>query len=88
MTNQTATVLMDIEQALEAMENSLPVLLPIVGTFYPPLKALVPFLPLLQIALTAVKQAEEALNVTTPAAVQHVTTVIQTAPSTPITPAN
>lgn len=82
MTDQTANVLMDIEQALQAAQNSLPMVLAVAGTFYPPLKAVTPFLPLLQVALTAVQQAEQTMNVPTHTAVQHVTTVLQAAPGT------
>lgn len=82
MSTSADTVLMDIEAAIQAAETVLPTILGVVGVFSAPVKALIPFLPLLQVALQAVQNVQAVVDGNTQAAVQNVTTTLQAQPST------
>jgi hypothetical protein len=73
----TATVITDINAALQALNSFLPGLLSLVGMFYAPANALTPFLPVIQDALNAVNTVATATGTdiaTATAAVQsHLT---------------
>lgn len=85
MTSTVDTVLLDVESAIQAAETTLPTVLGIVGAFYAPAKALLPFLPFLQVALNTVQQVQATLDGNTAAAVQSVTTTLQgIAPTTQV----
>lgn len=82
MSNTTVeTVVMDIETAIKALENSLPTILGVVGVFYPGVKAVIPFLPFLQVAMNTLQQVDQVLNQGTPAAVKAMTDHLQAAPA-------
>lgn len=72
MTNQTPIAINDVEQALQALETVLPMMLSIVGAFYPAANAVKPFLPLLQVALQGVQVVQQATNSTPAEATQAV----------------
>lgn len=70
---------MDVEAAIQGAETVLPTLLGIVGAFYAPAKALIPFLPFLQVALNSVQEVEAVLAGDTAGAVAQVTNTLQSA---------
>lgn len=83
MTSTADTILMDVEAAIQGLETVLPTVLGVVGVFSPAAKALVPFLPLLQVALTTVQQIQTVVDGNVAQAVQTVTsTLTQSVPST------
>lgn len=85
MTNQTPIVLNDVEQALQALETMLPMILSVVGTFYPAANAVKPFLPILEVALNGVKVVQQATGSDTATAMQAVTNTLT--PGQPNAPA-
>ncbi len=64
MTTSPNIVIADIEQALESLNSTLPGVLAVVGTFWPPAAIIAKFIPLLQIAITALETVSKATNVT------------------------
>lgn len=87
-TNTAETVIMDIEAAITGLESVLPTVLGVVGAFYAPAKAIIPFLPFLQVAMTTLQQVDQVLNQGAQAAVTSVTTALQSVPSAPPQPAS
>jgi lysozyme family protein len=80
-----AIVIGDIEQALTALNQSLPGLLAFVGMFYAPAAAFAKFLPLIQVALTGVETVAQATGVSvasaTTAVENHLTPGAANAPA-------
>lgn len=73
MSTNTNQIVMDIEAAIQAAESVLPTILGVVGVFSPGAKALIPFLPLLQVALTTVQQVATVIEGDVAAATTTVT---------------
>lgn len=87
MTTPTETIIMDIEAAIQAAETTLPTILGVVGVFSPGVKALIPFLPLLQVALNTVQEVANVIEGNVPAATQTVQAQITNTPLPSATPA-
>lgn len=73
----TTIIVQDVEKALESLNTSLPTVLAVVGTFYPPAAALAKFIPLIQIAIQAVETVAKATgtdaSTATATVAQHLT---------------
>ena len=74
----------DIEDALKACQNWLPTLIGFIGTFNPPIRGLLVFLPLIEEAIKAVEVVKKATGANTPVAIAAV--VSQITPGQPGTP--
>jgi lysozyme family protein len=79
------TDIADVTKAAQAIENVLPTVISIVGTFYAPINLVTPFLPLIQQALTAVNTVATQSGTDIATAIQDVVNTLT--PGKPNAPA-
>lgn len=62
----------DIEAGIAFAEKDFPAIIGMISTFYPPIAAVTPFLPLLAVAMQAVQAVQQATGASGPTAVAAV----------------